>query len=220
MLKKLTGIPWTKLVVPSIGSTIQSQSGPVSRSVAIASLPASHPPGTDSSPRKPCVGNAFDTADSMMRCTSGSTSVSRSRVLALVLTTSAPSLSSMTAAPSFAASVATLRHAWRIAERSVWSRAASPPSGKEPIGLESFVDELDGAMGLRWVVGARRARCGARERWRERWRTARMDGAEVADIDGASAAACDGRVGPSLFIPFRLRPEHSEKNMRVNNGHA
>ena len=32
-----------------------------------------------------------------------------------------------------------------------------------------------------------------------------MDGAEVADIDGASAAACDGRVGPSLFIPFRLR---------------
>jgi len=23
--------------------------------------------------------------------------------------------------------------------------------------LESFVDELDGAMGLRWVVGARRA---------------------------------------------------------------
>jgi len=79
--------------------------------------------------------------------------------------------------------------------------------------LESFVDELDGAMGLRWVVGARRARCGARERWRERWRTARMDGAEVADIDGASAASCDGRVGPSLFIPFRLRPEHSEKNM-------
>ena len=71
--------------------------------------------------------------------------------------------------------------------------------------MESFVDELDGAMGLRAEVGARRARCGARERWRERWWTARMDGAEVADIDGASAAACDGRVGPSLFIPFRLR---------------
>ena len=102
----------------------------------------------------------------------------------MVLTTSAPSLSSMTAAPSFAASVATLRHAWRIAGRSVWSRAASPPSGKEPIGLESFVDELDGAMGLRRVcVGARRARCGARDRWRERWRAARMDGAEVADIE-------------------------------------
>ena len=50
--------------------------------------------------------------------------------------------------------------------------------------MESFVDELDGAMGLRRVcVGARRARCGARERWRERWRTARMDGAEVADIE-------------------------------------
>ena len=161
-------MPWTKLVVPSMGSTIQSQSGPVFSRRAIAALPASHPPGTLSSPRKPCVGNASATDDSMMRCTSGSTSVRRSRALAFVLTTSAPSLSSMTAAPSLAASVATLRHARRIAGRSSWFRAASPPSGNEPIGLSSpFEFALDGASGRRRAVGARRTSMRERVHLRE-----------------------------------------------------
>ena len=195
------GMPWTKFVVPSMGSTIQSQSGPVSSRRAIAALPASHPPGTLSSPRKPCVGNASATDDSMMRCTSGSTSVRRSRALAFVLTTSAPSLSSMTAAPSLAASVATLRHARRIAGRSSWFRAASPPSGNEPIGLSSpFEFALDGASGRRRAVGARRTRrgIGARECGERLW-TARTAAADI--YARARSPARGPETGGYLFIP-------------------
>ena len=54
--------------------------------------------------------------------------MSRSRAFALVLTTSAPSFSSMMVAPSFAASVAIRRHAWRIAGRSVWSAGIAAPA--------------------------------------------------------------------------------------------
>mmetsp|Transcript_5821 Transcript_5821/g.21068 ORF Transcript_5821/g.21068 Transcript_5821/m.21068 type:complete len:238 (+) Transcript_5821:605-1318(+) len=55
------GIPCTKFVVPSIGSTIQSQPGPVFKSSRSASALASLPAATLSSPRNPCIGKASAT---------------------------------------------------------------------------------------------------------------------------------------------------------------
>ena len=142
VLMALSGMEWQKLVVPSMGSTTQSQSGPSSRMARSAAEEASMPGGTDSSPRKPWEGKEERTVDWMTRCTSGSTSVRRSRAFALVLTTSAPSFSSMMVAPSFAASVATRRHAWRIAGRSVWSLGMGAPA---PMG-SGFVPNARGRL--------------------------------------------------------------------------
>mmetsp|Transcript_3468 Transcript_3468/g.12813 ORF Transcript_3468/g.12813 Transcript_3468/m.12813 type:complete len:216 (+) Transcript_3468:450-1097(+) len=121
----LSGMEWQKFVVPSMGSTTQSQSLDWFNTVSSAAVDALAPPGTLSSPRKSCVGKVLRTRCSITLCTSESTSVSKSRAFALVFTTSAPSLSSMIVAPSFAASVATFKMIWRIAGRSVSSGGTS-----------------------------------------------------------------------------------------------
>lgn len=67
-------LTWTKLVVPSIGSQIQSQSDPdASMAASSAAAEALAPASTDSSPRKPCVGKASATACWISRSTSPST---------------------------------------------------------------------------------------------------------------------------------------------------
>mmetsp|Transcript_2740 Transcript_2740/g.10553 ORF Transcript_2740/g.10553 Transcript_2740/m.10553 type:complete len:304 (-) Transcript_2740:41-952(-) len=112
------GMPCTKFVVPSMGSTIQSQFGPCRRTSLSASALASLPAATLSSPKNPCSGKASATRVSMMRCTSPSTSVSKSRAFTLVLITSAPTFRAMMIPPSFAAPTATSS-----------TRASSVPSG-------------------------------------------------------------------------------------------
>ena len=156
MLIALSGMEWQKFVVPSMGSTTHSQSVSPSNAASSASSDAAAPPPTLSSPRKSWSGKVARTRASMTACTSGSTSVSRSRAFALVCTTSAPSFSSMMAAPSFAASVATFRHIWRIAGRSLGS---SGSTASWPIG--SGLDPSARGVGDTRRVAARRGRARA-----------------------------------------------------------
>mmetsp|Transcript_68567 Transcript_68567/g.155068 ORF Transcript_68567/g.155068 Transcript_68567/m.155068 type:complete len:218 (-) Transcript_68567:37-690(-) len=130
--------PDAKLVVPSIGSTTQSQSpsppsAPVDWSLFLpssaapnAKAEAAWPASTDSSPRKPWAGKAALTHASITRWAAPSTSVRRSRGLALVFRTSAPRPARIRLPASRAAFSATA---------STWycSDAAAPPATKPSV---------------------------------------------------------------------------------------
>mmetsp|Transcript_13613 Transcript_13613/g.32305 ORF Transcript_13613/g.32305 Transcript_13613/m.32305 type:complete len:238 (+) Transcript_13613:319-1032(+) len=107
MLMPTRGRDCTKLVVPSMGSTIHRYSPALSRVVPSAAALATAPAATDSSPRKLCDGNASATYRSIRSCTSASAAVRRSPRDALVFRTSAPTRATTTSAASRPAATAT-----------------------------------------------------------------------------------------------------------------
>mmetsp|Transcript_26229 Transcript_26229/g.57460 ORF Transcript_26229/g.57460 Transcript_26229/m.57460 type:complete len:224 (+) Transcript_26229:842-1513(+) len=148
----LRGIPWTKLVVPSMGSTIQSQSllllllSLSSMAAALASAPGS----TSSSPKKSWSGNCSRTVFRIVSSQRGSMRVRRSRLLALRSVTSAPPAFPRIMSPAcLAALVATSRtSASASGERSVSfvSEAADDDDDKDDdddVGDENSPEDDD-----------------------------------------------------------------------------
>mmetsp|Transcript_40956 Transcript_40956/g.96547 ORF Transcript_40956/g.96547 Transcript_40956/m.96547 type:complete len:276 (+) Transcript_40956:357-1184(+) len=157
MLTADRGIPETKLVVPSIGSTTQSHSESFTKSMALPE--ASAPAATLSSPRNECAGCSASTMSRMIFSHMGSISVSKSLLFTLVLITSAPSFSFISAPAARPALIAVLSTALSSASVADIRAPLDLRRSWDPPGTACFPESEDPRIGE--VLRGQVKRCAA-----------------------------------------------------------